>query len=207
MGIVYVLSNPAMPELHKIGFSNDDEVDYRITDLWSSGVPEPFKLEAYSKNSDARQLEKQIHKLLDEYRLNKDREFFKIPIESLLEILQTSLPNIEWNIGETYELKKKKNWLDSFKRELTKLSYDVEEFEKYAESKNWFYGKIQNKFEANIKNKVKYLKEAIERRDTRINEKNNKYIKDDIKDDDKYARDELKDILKNFQDFKSNLEH
>jgi hypothetical protein len=47
-GNVYILTNPSMPGLIKIGFTDDDTVDYRITDLWTTGVPEPFKLEAYS---------------------------------------------------------------------------------------------------------------------------------------------------------------
>lgn len=209
-GNVYILTNPSMPGLIKIGFTDDDTVDYRITDLWTTGVPEPFKLEAYSKNNTARELEKQIHKLLDKYRLNKEREFFKISVETALETIQENIRDIEWNIGESYELIKKEYWVVSYKKTLNKLINDIDKFEKYAEEKNWcantndkwYSDNFMNKhnFDCYIKNKVKYLKDGIEKRPQVINEKC-----EYLKDDDKYAKKELRDVLKQFQDFKYNI--
>jgi hypothetical protein len=207
-GNVYILTNPSMPGLVKIGFTDDNTIDYRLTDLYTTGVPEPFKLEAYSKCNKARQLEKHIHLLLNEYRLNKDREFFKVPIETVLETLKIKLPDIKWNIGATYELIKKEYWLDSFKNKLNKLACDINEFEQYAENKNW-YGKDKysndnfgnkGRFNCYVKNRVKYLKDGIERRDDAVT---GKY--DSLKDDDKYVRKELREIIKEFQNFKDNI--
>ena len=40
-GIVYVLSNPAMPDIVKIGKTRD--INQRLSSLYSTGVPLPFK--------------------------------------------------------------------------------------------------------------------------------------------------------------------
>ena len=40
--IVYVLTNPAMPGLLKIGSTTQEEVDTRMKQLYSTGVPVPF---------------------------------------------------------------------------------------------------------------------------------------------------------------------
>lgn len=42
-GIVYVLSNPAMPGLVKIGKTTRGSVDARLSELYSTGVPVPFE--------------------------------------------------------------------------------------------------------------------------------------------------------------------
>ncbi len=205
-GNVYILTNLSMPGLIKIGSTNDSIVDYRITDLWTTGVPEPFKLEAYTKSIQPIKLEKQIHHILDNYRVNKKREFFKISLEAVFEILRDNFPDISWIIGETYELIKKGYWIDTFKNTLDKLSYDVIEFENNAETKNW-YGKSKysednfrnkHKFDA-LKTQLKYLKDGIKRRDTIP--KDFEYLNED----DKYMRKMLKDIQKEFQDFKDNI--
>ena len=41
--IVYVLTNPAMPGLVKIGMTDRDDVQRRMRDLYSTGVPLPFE--------------------------------------------------------------------------------------------------------------------------------------------------------------------
>lgn len=38
-GIVYVLTNPAMPGLVKIGMTNRDSVDARLKELFNTSVP------------------------------------------------------------------------------------------------------------------------------------------------------------------------
>jgi len=44
-GIVYVLSNEAMPGLIKIGLTKRDELEARLNELYSTGVPLPFTCE------------------------------------------------------------------------------------------------------------------------------------------------------------------
>ena len=42
-GIVYLLSNPAMPNLIKIGFTSQNDIKMRMANLYSSGDPLPWK--------------------------------------------------------------------------------------------------------------------------------------------------------------------
>ena len=42
-GIVYVLTNPAMPGLVKIGKTSRGSIDVRLNELYSTGVPVPFE--------------------------------------------------------------------------------------------------------------------------------------------------------------------
>ena len=44
-GIVYVLSNEAMPGLVKIGLTQRSELEVRLNELYSTGVPLPFTCE------------------------------------------------------------------------------------------------------------------------------------------------------------------
>ena len=50
-GSVYVLTNPAMPNMVKIGKTTRD-VELRLADLYSTGVPLPFECEYAAKVKD-----------------------------------------------------------------------------------------------------------------------------------------------------------
>ena len=41
--IVYVLTNPAMPGMVKIGMTDRPDVQRRMSELYSTGVPLPFE--------------------------------------------------------------------------------------------------------------------------------------------------------------------
>lgn len=75
--IVYILTNEAMPDLIKIGLTTDS-VETRMTQLSShSGVPFPFECYFAAEVEDCVKLEKLLHQLFSEARVNPKREFFK----------------------------------------------------------------------------------------------------------------------------------
>jgi hypothetical protein len=76
-GFVYVMSNPAFPNLIKIGKSKKDPTNDRVSELNQTGVPEPFKVEYYAFVGDNDGLETYIHSIFSENRPNSKREFFK----------------------------------------------------------------------------------------------------------------------------------
>lgn len=43
-GLVYVLSNRVMPGLVKIGMTTRSEIDARLRELYTTGVPVPFDI-------------------------------------------------------------------------------------------------------------------------------------------------------------------
>jgi hypothetical protein len=85
--IVYILTNDAMPGLVKIG-RTDSTIEQRMRELYKTGVPVPFECFHASVVKNAQNVEGRIHRAFDKFRLNKNREFFEIEPESILEILQ-----------------------------------------------------------------------------------------------------------------------
>lgn len=86
--IVYILTNPAMPNLVKIGKTTQLEVDVRIRQLYSTGVPFPFECAFACQVKDAAQVEKALHIAFRKNRLNPNREFFEIDPEQAIAILK-----------------------------------------------------------------------------------------------------------------------
>jgi len=81
-GIIYVLTNPAMPDLIKIGKTTN--LDQRLSSLYSTGVPLPFECIYAKEVEDMDFVETKLHAAFDSKRLNNRREFFKILEEELI---------------------------------------------------------------------------------------------------------------------------
>ena len=89
-GIVYLLTNPVMPGLVKIGMTAQDDIDKRMKELYTTGVPVPFecKFACKVKKGDCLKIEKALHKAFDPQRVNQNREFFRINVEQAQAILE-----------------------------------------------------------------------------------------------------------------------
>ena len=85
-GIVYVLSNPAMPGMVKIG-KTGREVEARLNDLYTTGVPLPFECAYAARVADMDKVEKAFHNAFGPYRVNPRREFFSIEPEQAIGLL------------------------------------------------------------------------------------------------------------------------
>jgi hypothetical protein len=84
-GYIYFLLNHAMPGLLKIGFTTRP-LDQRMSQLHTSGVPQPFELGAVFSVFNPAACEAEIHKLLDRKRVNKGREFFLVDLATAIKI-------------------------------------------------------------------------------------------------------------------------
>jgi hypothetical protein len=88
MAWVYVLDNPAFPNLIKIGYTDRSPTE-RIEELSrATSVPEPFTLLFACELDNADRLEKDLHQKLERFRKNKAREFFKTNRAEVLRALQ-----------------------------------------------------------------------------------------------------------------------
>ena len=85
-GIVYVLTNPAMPGMVKIG-KTAREVESRLNDLYTTGVPLPFECAYAAKVAEMDKVEKAFHNAFGPYRVNPKREFFSIEPEQAIGLL------------------------------------------------------------------------------------------------------------------------
>lgn len=87
-GYIYFLSNTSMPGLIKIGQTTQD-IEARIRQLNSTGVPSPFVLAACVSVANPSRVEAELHTLLKNYRHTDNREFFE---GSVADLLQKSMP-------------------------------------------------------------------------------------------------------------------
>jgi len=84
-GFIYVLSNPAYPDWVKIGRTTRLP-SYRAAELSkTTSAPTPFYVE-WSRflGNDLSEIETKIHEELDGHRVNKKREFFKMPVSEAI---------------------------------------------------------------------------------------------------------------------------
>lgn len=87
-GYVYVLSNPSMPGLVKIGRSIHGGRQ-RANQLFQTGIPTPFHLEFEILVDDHDDIESLVHENLWQYREDERREFFRIPAsDAVLAVLK-----------------------------------------------------------------------------------------------------------------------
>jgi hypothetical protein len=95
-GLVYVLSNSAMPGLIKIGFTTRSIME-RIDELSHTGVPAKFEMEIEVSTSDPEMLEKRLHIAFSRYHYKK--EFFKCDLEVATKLIKNHLAssNIEFH--------------------------------------------------------------------------------------------------------------
>ena len=87
MGIVYVLTNPAMPGLVKIGHTSQP-VEKRIRSLSGTHLPRPYECAAAWEFKDARAVEKALHDAFADHRGDRLREFFTLDPERVVAILR-----------------------------------------------------------------------------------------------------------------------
>lgn len=87
-GLIYVLTNPAMPGLVKIGKTSRKEVKQRMFELYSTGVPVPFECAHAARVNDPDKVEVALHTAFAPNRINARREFFKIEPAQAIAILK-----------------------------------------------------------------------------------------------------------------------
>ena len=86
---VYILSNPTMPDILKIGYTKFDPQIRSKQISNATGVPTEFIVEWAYKCFNGEELEKEVHMYLQKHRLNKYREFFRIDLIEAQNIITT----------------------------------------------------------------------------------------------------------------------
>jgi hypothetical protein len=85
--IVYLLTNPTMPDLVKIGRTTD--LESRLRQLSThSGVPVPFECFYACEVADSVKVEKALHDAFGDHRINSRREFFRLNPDRAVAILE-----------------------------------------------------------------------------------------------------------------------
>mgnify|MGYP000070587296 CR=1 FL=1 len=85
--IVYLLTNPTMPGLVKIGRTTDLETRLRSLST-HSGVPVPFECFYACEVGNSAKVEKALHDAFGDHRINPKREFFRLNPDRAVAILE-----------------------------------------------------------------------------------------------------------------------
>lgn len=84
IGFVYVMTNPAMPGIVKVGMT-DRSPHARAVELSAgTSVPYPFVVEYYAEVCSPREVEADFHEAMTDFRINEKREFFSMPVEQAI---------------------------------------------------------------------------------------------------------------------------
>ena len=106
-GIVYILTNEAMPGYVKIGLTQQNDVGERVRQLDNTSLPMPFECYFAAHVPDCRKVERTLHFVFGERRARRNREFFTIEpdlakaIIELVAIDQVKLSDAEQAIDKT----------------------------------------------------------------------------------------------------------
>jgi len=97
-GFVYILSNETMPGIVKVGKTRRLPTD-RSSELYTTGVATPFVVEFSMYSRDVDHFELAVHVELEDYRVNKGREFFKLSIdEAILKTISVFLYDFDHDV-------------------------------------------------------------------------------------------------------------
>ena len=89
MPVVYILTNESMPEIIKIGFT--DNLPRRLKDLDKTSTPLPFECYYAVEVSDARAIEHLLHEAFNDKIVRERREFFYCTPEQAKSALKIAL--------------------------------------------------------------------------------------------------------------------
>ena len=84
---VYVLSNPTMPSLLKIGYTKQTPEERAKQISASTGVALPYKVEWAYKCFNGERVEREVHHKLKSKRANNSKEFFWVNLEEAKEVI------------------------------------------------------------------------------------------------------------------------
>lgn len=89
-GWLYVLENPAMPNLCKVGMTTRSPEE-RAEELLTTGVPQPFRIAAAWPTADVKAAERAAHEALARWRTHDTREWFAVPAARAVAVLEAVL--------------------------------------------------------------------------------------------------------------------
>jgi hypothetical protein len=129
-GFIYILSNPSMPNVYKIGLTSNS-VKTRIRELSSTGVPTPFIAEKLFEIplSDLRSVEKLAHENLKNKNLHHGKEFFNATLADCENAVLQAIN--DFSIGECRDiLAEAGGWSEEEKINFAKIIEEKKALEK-----------------------------------------------------------------------------
>lgn len=85
---VYIMVNPSMPEMLKIGYTKNDPEERAVQLSKSTGVPMPFDVVYSYSCFNGERIEKEVHKQLKQKRVRGEREFFYVSLDEAKQVIK-----------------------------------------------------------------------------------------------------------------------
>ena len=131
-GNIYIISNLGSfgDDVFKVGMTRRLDPQDRVNELGSASVPFKFDVHSFIFSDDAVDLETKLHSILNEKRVNKvnrRKEFFRIPIDELEQLVQEIDPTAEFT--KTMAAEEYRQSLSSDEVYTDDFVFDVEEDE------------------------------------------------------------------------------
>ena len=136
MEIVYILTNSCMPNIVKIGRTED--LDKRLKELYKTGVPLPFECFFACTVKDADFVEKSLHDAFKEQRVNPRREFFEIDPNRVISALKLAMledvtPTKDISLEDEEDKKTTIDALEKMNRRRSSFNFEMVGIKKGAE--------------------------------------------------------------------------
>lgn len=85
---VYILTNPAIPDMIKIGYTKVDPFNRAEQISRGTGVPLGFEVEWAYRCYKGERIELETHKYFKKQRVNTNREFFRVSVNDAKRVIQ-----------------------------------------------------------------------------------------------------------------------
>ena len=168
-GYIYILSNPSMPNVYKVGLTTNS-ISKRIQELNTTGVPRAFKLEKLFEvpEKDLRRIERLAHQKLKKKDLHHGKEFFEGSIaecvrcveDAIYEVTKIDAPELVGHAQKRAEKEEKARSLRA-----ARLAEQLERFKKDSEKvdaqRKAYIQKLAEKHRKDKTTLTKYILEPL----------------------------------------------
>lgn len=93
-GFIYVMLDPFFPQRLKIGKTTKTS-EKRARDIYRKGQPAEFSVAYETETTNCDLLEKEVHKILDDFRPNPSREYFILPLKKAILAIEKVVKRLE----------------------------------------------------------------------------------------------------------------
>lgn len=81
---IYIMENPLLPGMYKLGFSKDPNA--RLNQHSGTSIPERYRCLLAYPVDDMKRAEKLLFSILDNYRYSDNREFFECDLNLIIQV-------------------------------------------------------------------------------------------------------------------------
>jgi len=104
-GYIYVLENQSLKkDIYKIGLTTNKPLERAKQLSNSTSIPSEFKVFYSKKTKNLNIAEKRIHLLLNEYRINPNKEFFQVKTYTIEKTIDKIVDDLEYVYNQSYKI-------------------------------------------------------------------------------------------------------